>query len=107
MNWQNSQIASHIQALQMHCECICADFKFDAICRDSLSLALYFYFRMRQFGRSFMKNSSGCFWVCGLLKVVNFIPLPKSNVTGSGTGTLGGVMSVLDCMMRGWSGTIY
>jgi hypothetical protein len=40
-------------------------------------------------------------------KSSQFIPLPKSNVTGSGTGTLGGVMlSVLDYIMRGWSGVI-
>ena len=33
MNWQNPQIDSHIQTLRMHCECICADFKFGAVCR--------------------------------------------------------------------------
>src|ERR1700685_3651674 len=33
MNWQNLPIDSHIQTLQMHCECICADFKFGTICR--------------------------------------------------------------------------
>ena len=42
-----------------------------------------------------------------LIEVVNFIAFSNSNVTGSGTGTLGGVMSVLDCIMRGWLGTIY
>ena len=34
MNWQNPQIDSHIQTLRMHCECICADFKFGAICHE-------------------------------------------------------------------------
>ena len=42
-----------------------------------------------------------------LIEVVNFIAFSNSDVTGSGTGTLGGVMlSVLDYIMRGWSGAI-
>ena len=43
-----------------------------------------------------------------LIEVVNFIAFSNSNVTGSGTGTLGGVMpSVLDYIMRRWSDMIY
>jgi hypothetical protein len=34
MNWQNLQIDLHIQTLQMHCEYICVDFKFGAICHE-------------------------------------------------------------------------
>ena len=32
MNWQYSQIDSHISTLRMHCECICVTFKFGTVC---------------------------------------------------------------------------